>query len=231
MAQPSPIPPVPAAVPADGLPAVRLELRHGSAPPVVHDVASVSFLVGTVPGCDLRLPGAALPAVCCLLTRRPDGVELRKLAPIGALLVNAKPAGTQRLDDGDRITLGAVELLVRITIAPAAARPPAVRLAPIPRSDNGAPDRDERVQQLDAVEKELRERAEELETDRVIWYQRREQVEQECRRQREEVARQQNELEAARRELADVRRQLYDRYRQRRDRLAGLHEAIRRAAR
>src|SRR3954454_18450282 len=56
---------------ADRLPSLRLELRHGSAPPIPHDVASVSFLVGTVPGCDLRLPGAALPAVCCLLTRRP----------------------------------------------------------------------------------------------------------------------------------------------------------------
>jgi chromosome segregation ATPase len=242
---------------------VRLELRHGSAPPVVYDVASVSFLVGTVPGCDLRLPGAALPAVGCLLTRRPDGVELRKLAPIGALLVNGRPASTQRLDDGDRITLGAVELHVLVTNP---ARLVAVRLAPFPLADDGEAEQEERSRQLDAVEKELRERAEELETDRVIWYQRREQVEQECRRLREEaealgreaqqrqqelearedglrqareeigllradVVRQQNEIEAARRDIADVRRQLYDRYRQRRDRLAGLHEAIRRAAR
>jgi DNA repair exonuclease SbcCD ATPase subunit len=131
MAQPSPTSPVP----ADGLPAVCVELRHGSAPPVVHDVASLSFLVGTVPGCDLRLPGAALPAVCCLLTRRPDGVELRKLAPIGALLVNGQPAATRRLDDGDRITLGAVELLVHV-VAPH--RAPAVRLAPLPLPAEGA---------------------------------------------------------------------------------------------
>jgi len=219
MAQPSPHPAVhPAAVPADGLPALRLELRHGSAPPIPHDVASVSFLVGTVPGCDLRLPGAALPAVCCLLTRRTDGVELRKLAPIGALLVNSQPAGTQALADGDRITLGAVELLVRITPV-ARVREPAVRLLPLAPTDL-----DERAGHLDALAKQLQEQTEELETDRVIWYQRREQVEQECRRQQEEIA-------ATRRELADVRQQLYDRYRLRRDRLAGLHEAIRRAAR
>ncbi|HEX5269634.1 MAG TPA: FHA domain-containing protein, partial [Gemmataceae bacterium] len=157
MALPSPSPPVPAVpVAADGLPALRVEMRHGSAPPVVHEVTSVSFLVGTVPGCDLRLPGAALPAVCCLLTRRPDGVELRKLAPIGALLVNGQPAATRRLDDGDRITLGAVGLLVRIA---AAARPPAVRLAPLPIPADEEPRRRPDVSRqqagLDAVRREL----------------------------------------------------------------------------
>jgi DNA repair exonuclease SbcCD ATPase subunit len=155
------------------LPGLRLEFRHGSARPVAYDVGAVSYLVGTVPGCDLRLPGAALPAVCCLLTRRPDGIELRKLAPIGSLLVNGQPAGIQRLNHGDRITIGAIELHVEIAELPAqpsANRVPAVRLAPLP----AAP---------------------------------------------------------AYSELADLRQQLYDRYRQRRDRLAGLREAIRRAAR
>jgi chromosome segregation ATPase len=193
------------------LPALRLELRHGSAAPIPHDVTSISFLVGTVPGCDLRLPGASLPAVCCLLTRRPDGVELRKLAPIGTLLVNGRPAANQALADGDRITLGAVELLVRMTPA-VRIREPAVSLRPIEPAD------------VDERSRQLREQTEELEADRVLWYQRREQIEQECRRQQEEVS-------AARRELAEVRQQLYDRYRQRRDRLAGLHQAIRRAAR
>src|SRR5262249_26130732 len=132
MAQPSPTSPVPAvAVASDGFPAVRLELRHGSAPPISHDVITFSFLIGTVPGCDLRLPGAALPAVCCLLTRRSDGVELRKLAPIGALLVNGQPAASQRLHDGDRITVGAVELLVQVS-EPQPRPVTARRLVPIP---------------------------------------------------------------------------------------------------
>src|SRR5262249_22237122 len=86
---------------------------------------------------------------------------------------NDQPAGIQRLNHGDRITIGAIELHVEIAELPAqpsANRVPAVRLAPLP----AAP---------------------------------------------------------AYSELADLRQQLYDRYRQRRDRLAGLHEAIRRAAR
>src|SRR5262249_7977916 len=39
------------------------------------------------------------------------------------------------------------------------------------------------------------------------------------------------EIEAVRQELGSLRQQLYDRYRERRDRLAGLQEAVRRAAR
>src|SRR5262245_14575114 len=38
-------------------PAVRLELRHGTARPVVYDVAGDEFVIGAVPGCDLRLSG------------------------------------------------------------------------------------------------------------------------------------------------------------------------------
>jgi len=192
-------------------------MRHGTAPPIPHDVASVSFLVGTVPGCDLRLPGAALPAVSCLLTRRPDGVELRKLAPIGALLVNGQHAGIQRLQDGDRITIGAVELHIGIVEPPAVpVHEPTVRLVPIALPIPNAVE-------LEARARQLQEQSEELEADRVLWYQRRAQIEDELR-QVEDIA-------ATRRELAEVRQQLYDRYRQRRDRLAGLHQAIRRAAR
>src|SRR5439155_20453391 len=47
----------------------------------------------------------------------------------------------------------------------------------------------------------------------------------------QQLARQQQELAGLRQELAEIRRQLYDRYRKRRDRLAGLHEAVDRAAR
>ncbi len=117
------------------MPTLRLELRHGTARPTSYAVEAVSFLIGTVPGCDLRLPGAALPAVCCLLTRRSDGVELRKLAPIQPLLVNGQPAALVNLQDGDRISLGTAEVLVQIEQAASGSdeqsREPAVRLVPL----------------------------------------------------------------------------------------------------
>src|SRR5207253_7241720 len=58
-----------------------------------------------------------------------------------------------------------------------------------------------------------------------------EQREAALQKQREEVELRQKELEDVRQELAGIRLELYERYRHRRDRLAGLHEAINRAAR
>src|SRR5581483_7374926 len=62
-------------------PTVRLELRHGSAPATIHEMTDVGFLIGSVPGCDLRLPGANLPPVICLIARCAGRVLLRRLAP------------------------------------------------------------------------------------------------------------------------------------------------------
>jgi hypothetical protein len=117
------------------LPTVRLELRQGTATPTIYVVEASSFLIGTVPGCDLRLPGAALPAVSCLLTRCSDGVELRKLAPIQPLLVNGQPATLIKLQNGDRLLLGAAEVLIQIERAAPVkieeSREPAVQLVPL----------------------------------------------------------------------------------------------------
>ncbi len=223
---------------------MRLELRHGAARPTVYDVTSASFLVGTVPGCDLRLPGNALPAVCCLLTRHPGGVELRKLAPIQPLLVNGRPAAALRLADGDRIRVGAVELLVQIT---GAAAPEVVPLAVLVPDPVGL---DERARRLERQEEDCRQQREAAEAlrreverqqrdvaDVVASLEERERtllggrVETTEAAGAAEVARQQEDLDRVRRELADIRRQLVERYRQRRDRLSGMREALRRAAR
>ena len=49
------------ALPSHAAPTVRLELRHGSARSVVYDVPGEEFVLGSAPGCDLRLPGTNLP--------------------------------------------------------------------------------------------------------------------------------------------------------------------------
>jgi chromosome segregation ATPase len=262
----------PASTAAAGLPAVRLEMRHGSAKPTQHDIPDAGFLIGSVPGCDLRLPGVNLPPVLCLVVRQPNGVFLRKLAPVLPLLVNGEPVSHALLNHGDRVTLGAVDLVVQITAVAASARKES---APVPPAKY-----DDRNRQLEVREKHVQDQLEELETDRAIWYRRREQVEQECKQQTEsasaltrklqqqereldalradleereqaflsgraeveeqhtelsgrseELAQQHEELITVKREMAELRRQLYDRYRERRDRLAGVQEAIRKAAR
>src|SRR5262249_6326069 len=104
------------------LPAVTLELHYGSARPTTHELHEVSFLLGTVPGCDLRLSGANLPSVICLISRRSSCVTLRRLAPVLPILVNDKPITTSRLADGDRIAIGAVELHVSVRMPDPAAK-------------------------------------------------------------------------------------------------------------
>ena len=64
----------------DALPEVMLEFHQGAKRTAEFPVAHVDFLIGTVPGCDLRVSGTELPAVLCLLARRPGGLSLRKLA-------------------------------------------------------------------------------------------------------------------------------------------------------
>src|SRR5205085_1511679 len=106
--------------------------------------------------------------------------------------VNGRPAASAALAAGDRISLGAGELVVTF-VAPLAQPSPW--------------DVEERLRAAQARERELAEQAEQLETDRGIWYQRRAEVEAECRRQA-----------------------LYRRYRERRARLAVQRQAVRRAA-
>jgi chromosome segregation ATPase len=242
-------------------------MRHGSAPPNSFEMFDSGFLIGTAPGCDIRLPSADLPPVLCLITRTTGGVGIRKLVPTAPLLVNGKPISVGHLADGDRVGIGAMELSVKVEIPPELQKlrektgdslfPP----APFPVFKFSPQELEERSRQLDARQRLLDEQTSELETDRVIWYRRREEIEQECRLLREQerditaarmtlekdrqvlqpeqdrLARQQAELQAKadhllaqEKELDAYRHQLDDRYRERRDRLAGLQEAVNKAA-
>jgi chromosome segregation ATPase len=116
MAQASPTSPRPADFAASPIPlaGVRLEQRHASGRVLSHEVTDVGFLIGSVPGCDLRLPGAELPPVMCLITRHVQGASVRKLVPTYPILVNGETVTSGLLRHGDRLTLGAVDLSVQI---------------------------------------------------------------------------------------------------------------------
>ncbi len=166
-------------------PPVRLDVRQGSGPATTYPVHDAGFLIGSVPGCDLRLPGKDLPAVLCLITPGPGGAQLRKLAPTQVLLLNGKTAANGTLGNGDRLTVGSVDLFVHIDKrheALPAALPPVDR-----KSAELLQTLQEQQQalaalavQLDQRQRQLEEQARDLEADRVVWYQRREQIEREC---------------------------------------------------
>src|SRR5262249_7023930 len=96
------------------LPLVRLEVRVGNARPATYEVGDGGFLIGSVPGCDLRVPGANLAPVLCLIGRHAGGANLRKLAPVQPIVVNGKSVTSAHLVDGDRVSLGEVNLVVSV---------------------------------------------------------------------------------------------------------------------
>lgn len=190
------------------LPEVVLDVRQGSGRQHSCALGHVDFVIGTVPGCDLRVPGAELPALLCVLARYPGGLYLRKLATTQVMLLNGAPAASTDLADGDRLTIGVVDVVFRI-------RPVHV---PVPLSEDapaGAPlpadvekirhELHEKAQRLraelvrlheekDAAAKEQtrleRVRAE-IDAERSLWQERRTQLEAEVRdllRQREQAA-------------------------------------------
>ncbi|HVS36917.1 MAG TPA: hypothetical protein VMS17_15260 [Gemmataceae bacterium] len=175
-----------------GLPVVRLEVRAGGGRPTVYEVGDGGFLIGGVPGCDLRLPGGNAAPVVCLIARHARGASLRKLAPVQALAVNGRPSGSTYLNHGDRIALGTVEITTSVT--PGAAPPP---------SDGETPTvSDEQLQAIAAREAELQARAEELERQQAHWQRVRAEIEAECRKQTESAEETSRRLQQKENELA-----------------------------
>jgi chromosome segregation ATPase len=260
---------------------IHLELRYGSARSRLYAVPEAGFLIGTVPGCDLRLPGVDLPPVICLIGPHSDGIGMRRLVPTQPILINGQATAQANLVDGDRVTVGPAELVVHIKdLATSVGQDESTELA------TRAAEIEIQTRELERSQVLLDEQAKELETDRILWYTRREAMEREAKQlraelsslqvlredlrlreeavkhERNELSRQsveldqqrlqqsqelsrlkteleaqrvslisqQQELETARQELSGVRQQVYDRYRERRDRLAGLEEAVRKAA-
>jgi hypothetical protein len=183
-------------------PPVRIEVHNGSAKPVVYDLSGDEFLVGSVPGCDLRLPGTNLPSVICLIARQADGVRLRKLTPTIPVLLNGQPiaqGALTPLSHGDTVSVGAVDLRLDIafTIPPAPQYIPVAAPPPLPAADELPPplpavreaEWARRERDLEARQKALEEKETGLAAERILWYRRREELERELARRVSEPGR------------------------------------------
>jgi hypothetical protein len=218
---------------------MRVEVRHGAAPPVGFDILGDEFVVGSVPGCDLRIPGANLPASVCSIRRNRDGATLRKLAPALPILLNGTPlppTGDSPLAHGDVISVGAVDLHVSIPfpMPEPAARPYAPPEPVLP--DGRLEEWDRKQRELEARAAAIEEQARELEADRVLWYERRQEIEREIRTAREELdagrrRQQDHERPALAAELrAQIEHEVAEEFRARRDELERMQFALREAA-
>lgn len=93
---------------------VRLEVRLPGSRPSFHEVTAAEFLIGSVAGCDLVIPGSDLPPVLGVICRTDDGLRLRRLAPNLKLTVNGKTTQHAPLTDGDMIGIGSAEIRVHV---------------------------------------------------------------------------------------------------------------------
>lgn len=149
------------------LPGVEVEVRQGGRT-ATYALDHVDFLVGTVPGCDLRIPGTDLPPVLCILARQPRGLVLRKLAPTQVLLVNGQSASHAELVHGDRVTVGATDLFVRLK---SVALPPSQPRS-LSQPADLAPPESPKLPSLDSQREELSRMRQELANIRRELYER-----------------------------------------------------------
>lgn len=235
---------------------------------VTYEVGADEFLIGGTGGCDLRLPAPGLPPVIAQITRKPDCVRVRRITPILPVLLNGSPLPANAptaLSPGDTLAFAGVEIVVHIPHAaivsaklvpleeearpePPVSRDPHVLSSPARRNPTeSAPEPDElareecarRDAELIRRARDLDRQTEELEADRVLWYQRRREMETEFERHRavlgdtgkrvETLDAREQELTRARDELATLREQLLGEYQERRAELAKQQDEVREA--
>jgi YD repeat-containing protein len=202
MAKPSVLAPPTGDVAAFPLPVVRLEVQGGSGHrPTLYEVGEGGFLIGSVPGCDLRLPGANLPPVMGLIVRHAGGAGLRKLAPVQPVAVNGRTVTSTLLNSGDKIAIGPVEIVVHVGPV-AQPHPEGAHLRHAEQQVN------REAGPLAAREAKLGEYAHALETERAAWAERRAEIEAECRRQTEALEQATVRLRREQQDLGAVRARL-----------------------
>lgn len=158
------------------MPLVRLEVRVGTGRPTLYEVGDGGFLIGSVPGCDLRLTGPNLPPVICLIARHASGASLRRMAPVLPINVNGRSVASTYLNDGDRVAVGGADLSLAIV-------PGAGTVAVAPPSAEVA----ERLRVVEDGERCLKEQREQLVYDQAHWARQREEIAAECNQQAEKM--------------------------------------------
>lgn len=192
------------------LPRVRLTVRTGAGRNVNYDFTHDEFLIGGAAGCDLRLPVASTPPVAVQLTRKPEGIRVRRVAGLPVALNSAQlPAGTTNpLHHGDTLTVAGLTITVHVQAAstPAYISPKLIPIEDVPLAEAITDEPPSSAPNLDEEYRKLEERKRALdaeETDRrAVWETRDAEI---VRRQRELDA-QAEELEAERTEWHDRRR-------------------------
>lgn len=102
-----------------------LEISRGRTEHPLRPVESPRYLIGSSPRCDLRLGGPEIPPLHSLIFDDGSDIWLEAMAPAPSLQVNGRAVTSVRIADGDRITIGPIELVAHVAARSGAAAPPA----------------------------------------------------------------------------------------------------------
>jgi DNA repair exonuclease SbcCD ATPase subunit len=206
----------------EALPGVQIEVSQAGARSATYVLDGADFLVGSVPGCDLRV-SADVAAVLCVFARQPGGVTLRKLVPSCTILVNGSSVSQADLKDGDQVQIGHVAIALRVEASEvdearkslhasmAEFRTQVTRF----QAEKAAFERDRTKQPAADWEKQRAELLKQLSERKVLLEER-----------ALEIDRQKEELIRTRAEMTDLRRQLYDHYQDRREQLVSMQDGL-----
>jgi hypothetical protein len=91
-----------------------LEICRGRTEHPLRPVQSPRFLIGSSSRCDLRVGGTELPPLFALIFVEGADIWIESIAPAPPLRVNGRVETSVRIADGDRITIGPIELVAHV---------------------------------------------------------------------------------------------------------------------
>lgn len=93
-----------------------LEICRGRTEHPLRPVQSSRFLIGSSSRCDLRLGAAEIPPLHALILVDGSDIWLEAMATAPPLRVNGRAETSVRIVDGDRIGIGAIELVAHVPV-------------------------------------------------------------------------------------------------------------------
>jgi pSer/pThr/pTyr-binding forkhead associated (FHA) protein len=97
---------------SDDLPRVVLEFRRDSAKPIRWRMRHILTLVGSSPQCKVRLSAPGVSPFHLSLLRTPTGLWMVNLLGLGGVTVNGSSVRASRLEDGDELRIGDIQICV-----------------------------------------------------------------------------------------------------------------------
>lgn len=113
-----------------------LEIIKGKTKFPIRSFQGDRLTIGAGSCCRLQLVGENMPILHTVIQREQEEFKIEAIAPQPTLLLNGKPVRTSVLSDGDTITIGPIEFIIRLNYLKSAASISAAGLTASPLETN-----------------------------------------------------------------------------------------------